>query len=225
MSPFRSDGHLHDLAIEDVLDEDAAPEALAHLASCGVCADRVAAAGAIALPPMRARQPANRSMGWWLSGLGIAAAALGLALLGPADPAPVDDGFNVRGSKVSLQVYRDEGGSSRRLGDGDAIATGDRLGFQVQHRAGHLMVLGIDARSEPYLCYPQRGGGRSIAVDPSPAPRTLPEAIRMDNNLGPERLVAVLCDAPFTLDEAARALQSGDLRRGCSASEITVVKP
>lgn len=247
MSPLRTDGHLHDLAIEDVLDGGDSPEAAAHLRTCALCRQRLAAADAVQLPPLQLSQqrtipttaitqgpdtgrarPANQPLGRWLTLATAAIAAAALLLVAPRvrQPDPDrDDGFNVRGSKVSLRVYRDEGASSRRLRSGDTIATGDRLGFRVQHRAGHLMVLGIDARSEPYLCYPQQGGGVSVEVPPSPAPRTLPEAIRMDHTAGPERLVALLCSDPFTLDEAAEALQHGEPPRGCSASEITVVKP
>ena len=226
MSPFRHDGHLHDLAIEDLLDGDPGPGAGAHLDACAVCRDRLDAARRYGeeaqIPPLHAPRAVNRP--FWVAG-GAMAAAAAAALIAFAVWRPIDDGINVRGSGVQLRVYRDEGSVSRRLRDGDPIAAGDRLGFSVQHReGGYLMVVGLDARDEGYLCYPQESEG-AVWEQAARSPRELPEAIRMDDTPGAERLIALLCDEPFGFDEAMAAARTQKTPRGCARSEITVVKP
>lgn len=230
MNPFRHDGHLQDLAIEDLLDGEAASGAEAHVTECDACRVRVEAARAhdeVALPPLSRPRPANNQRHWVLSVAPLLAAAAVLLVAAPlAWRWLADDGIRVRGSGMQLRVYLDEGESSRRLHDGDPIAGGDRLGFSVQHRsAGYLMIVGIDARDEAYLCYPQRGGGAAERVEAAGAPRDLPEAIRMDDAPGAERLVALLCDAPFDFERAVRAAHDEAVPSGCARAEVSVVKP
>lgn len=236
MTPFRRDGHLTDLALEHTLDGAPLAGADQHLAACDVCTSRLQAARAVELPELRSMPasvqplaalptPANR--GWYgLIGLLVAAAALFAAvpLLRPANGP--SDGIRLRGDGLSLQVFRDAGEVSERLRDGDPIAPGDRLGFRVRNReAGHLLILGLDDAGGAYLCYPQGGGGNSVEVQPSPTPRTLPEAVRMDAQRGTERLFAVLCEDPFALDDVIERVSAGQLPQGCAVDGISLEKP
>lgn len=240
MNVFRRDGHLHDLAIEAILDGEIDPQSEEHITSCDLCLSRVDAARAygegVDLPPLQSQpqpvalRPANRSsrFGARLYApllIALAAAVLLVAWVGRPDPVE-GDGITLRGSGLGLRVYRDEGGNSRRLRDGDLIAPGDRLGFSVQNREpGHLMIIGVDSGDESYLCYPQRGGGRSEPVDASSAPRDLDEAIRMDDIPGEERIVAVLCAEPFDFEDLSEAVREGEPPQGCVFSDVTVRKP
>ncbi|MEQ1572479.1 MAG: hypothetical protein ABMA64_43060 [Myxococcota bacterium] len=166
---------------------------------------------------------ANDDRGWFRGGFAAAALVACALALGTLARPTADDGIGVRGSGLQLRLYLDQGGSSRRLRDGDPIAPGDRIGFSVDHPAGYLMVVGTDDDGAPYLCYPQGGGGAAERVDATPEPRPLPEAIRVDATPGAERITAVLCDHPFTLEQLADP--SADGAAGCARSVVTVVKP
>lgn len=230
MTPFRGDGHLTDLALEHALDGSPLAGTEAHLAACAVCAGRLQAAGAVELPPLAfpspslavqpaMAAPANRPV--WIGLIAVAAALVLVALL----PRDAGDGIRLRGEALTLQVWRDGGATSERLVDGDRVAPGDRLGFRVRHREpGHLLVLGLDDADAAYVCYPQAEGGRSVPVDASLELDPLPEAVRLDAVGASERLIAVLCDAPFTLDEVSGALADGDVPEGCVADGVTLVK-
>ena len=69
------------------------------------------------------------------------------------------------------------------------------------------MIAGVDGKGEPYLCYPQRGKGRSAPFGPSVEMKTLDEAIVLDDVLGREALVAVFCPEPFEYQTVAQALR------------------
>ncbi|MEZ4241375.1 MAG: DUF4384 domain-containing protein [Myxococcota bacterium] len=226
MTPFRTDGHLHDLALEDVLDGAGSADAQAHVAACATCRDRLAAArhyGMVALPPLTAGRPANNTRYYLAAALLCAVALLVAAPLLRGAPG---DGIRLRGAGVQLRVYVDEGDTSRRLRAGDPIRAGDRLGFTVQHRLpGYLMVVGVDARDEAYLCYPQGGDGHAATAPAAPQPVDLPQAVRVDGTPGPERLVAVWCAQPFDFDDAVAAARASSDPTGCVRSEVTVVKP
>lgn len=238
MTPFRRDGHLTDLAL-DVLVEDGSLEGTdAHLASCSVCRERLEAAAAVELPelPAFSRMPAGASIAqpepvpapanrpWRVVAL-LAAAAAVLLVVGTQLGGEEDDGIRIKGSGLSLQVFRDEGDHAERLRDGDTIAAGDRLGFRVRNReAGHLMILGLDSRDEAYLCYPQYRDGDSEPVDAAPRAVQLPEAIRMDAAPGTETLVAVFCEDAFTFEGMADAVKHDALPAGCSLDEVALEK-
>ena len=52
-----------------------------------------------------------------------------------------------------------------------------------------------------------------------------PAAIELDAVSGRERIVAVLCDTPFTLaDIEPRLRGGGEIRSGCTQSEVTLRK-
>jgi hypothetical protein len=235
-SGLRRDGHLDDLALELALDGTPSDAAAAHLATCAACQARLDAARAFddALPALPAFQPradatpvevptaANRPWAW-ATVLLVAAVALFAATAALQER---DDTFRVKGAGLALQVFKDEGGTSPRLRDGDAVEPGDRLGFRLrQRRAGHVMIIGVDQLDEPYLCYPQSNDGDAVELSASLEPRVLPEAIRLDDTRGSELLVAVLCDEPFTFDEMARAVADDSLPDDCVSDSVTLVKP
>lgn len=239
MTPFARDGHLTDLGLELHLAEQVDPAAVvAHLEDCALCRTRVAAARAhdegAAMPafipradvaPPATAAPANRT--WMFGAVALAATAL-LAIGLSQTGGEADDEWRVKGSRdLALQVYLDEGEVSTRLRDGDGVEAGDRLGFRIHtRRGGHLLVVGVDARSDPYLCYPQHTDGRSAELFGADGPTALPEAIRMDETPGIERLVAILCDAPFEYSDVRDGLTRGseDLRAGCDQDELILEK-
>ena len=244
MTPFRRDGHLTDLALDQLVEEGSLDGTEAHLEACAVCRDRLAAANAFELPvpvadekrglPPQASvaappaQPAAANRPWMWAALLVTAAAaavlLGINVLSSGDPGE-PDGIRVKGVAVGLQVFRDEGDTSERLRSGDVIAAGDRLGFRVRNRTeGHLMIIGVDARSEGYLCYPQGLDGASEQVEAAPVATQLPEAIRMDATPGSERLVAIFCKNAFDYDDVIADLIEGSAPADCAIDEVVLEK-
>ena len=243
---FTRDGHLTDLAIEYLLAGTPLPGTEAHVAECAICAQRVEAAAAVELPPLDALPPlrppvvpampasvtepppveaANRPWMWALLGAAVSA-ALVLLVVRLAPSTESTDTYRVKGNGLALQIFRDAGETSERLRDGDRIAPGDRLGFRLRNgSAGHLLVFGIDAANESYVCYPQSEGGASTPIDASPRPTQLPEAIRMDDSPGTERLIALLCEAPFALEDVEDDVRNGRPPAGCVFDDVTLEKP
>jgi len=209
------DGHLSDLALERVLAGERVDEAAAHASGCELCARRIESARAM---PLDVRPPGRAPVAWsyLLAGTLAAAAALlvytrlpgevedhPVAL--PSSPeAPVET-WRVRGS-FHFQLFVHDGDEARRARDGERVHPGDRLGFKAElPRDGHLLIAGIDARDEAYLCHPQATGGRSAEVARGEAASD--EAVRLDAVLGTEEVVAIFCDAPFDFAQTAARLK------------------
>lgn len=170
----------------------------------------------------------------------VVAAAAGVALLAPggdlsAPSEMVDsaDVFRAKGAGFAMEVHAHDGVRTRRLGARGAVRAGERLGFRVEGGAGgHLLIAGIDARSQPYLCYPQDTGGASAPAPVEDAPVVLPAAVRLDDSPGTETLVAMLCPQPFSYEAVARSLRlaqgAGDaaspVRAGCVQRVVSLTK-
>ncbi len=163
-----------------------------------------------------------------------AAAAAAIALLvvgipgrapGPAMPGPEStaEATRTKGtSSVGFFVMRDarvEPGVS-----GGVVHPGDRLRFTYStERPRYLALLNRDARRA--MVYYPRGpqaapapAGRSVALD---------FAIELDGVLGSERVYALFCDAPVTLEPLRAALERDDTLLpppGCSVDRIDLTK-
>jgi len=245
MNGLRRDGHLTDLALEHAATGAPLPATAAHLSTCDSCQARLDAALQVELPDLgelpdlqallganrpaqpvpSVPEPANRPWMWGVL-LTVASAAAAAMIAIPTVLTEVDDGLRVKGAGLHLQVYLDQGSSSARLRDGDPISAGDRLGFRVRNRdPGYLMIVGIDAANEAYLCYPQSGGGSPAQVDSTLDPVALPEAIRMDDTPGTEQIVAILCEDRFAYDDIASALLDDTLPPGCTTDSVNLEKP
>lgn len=231
MDAFSSDGHLSDLGLEQILlgQRDDDPRIEAHLARCAGCSQRLDAARldeARPLPPLRATQrPANRP--WRLVGLVAAAALIVLGLLFRGQQPPDQPGFRTKSPAVGFEVWVDEGASARRLASHDRARAGDRLGFRVHTATDrHLMVIDIDSSGSVFPCFPQGSEPSSRLVEATVRPIELPQAVRLDDRPGPERLVAVFCPAPFTLSELGDPGRSDApiVPPGCTMREVWIDK-
>jgi hypothetical protein len=233
MSPFSRDGHLHTLGIEQLVAGELPQEAVAmHLASCPRCTERVARVREDERRPLPAlRGTRRRDYRWGGLAVGLAlAAALVLTFRSPADR----ETFTPKGSDLSLEVFLDEGASTRQLGWNDAVAQGDRIGFRAGSRHGAtLLILGVDATGRVYPCWPTDGVARPVPA--TLAPVDLAAAVRLDATPGAERILAIGCSDGFdieNLDDAAvgRAYLVGPderlplLRPGCAQDEVRLEK-
>jgi hypothetical protein len=135
-----------------------------------------------------------------------------------------DDGIRVKGPAFSMQVHVHDGNASRRAGIGEIVHPGDRLGFVAQGReAGHLLIVGTDDRGNTYPCHPQNGVSERVVGDDSSWRYTTRSAVRVDDTLGHEHILGVLCAAPITsaqlqpaLDQIARGKRVTTIPSGCT---------
>jgi len=220
----RPSPHLSPLALERVVAGELAgagrDDARAHLAACERCRARLTelerdgerfvheidvqgAVGAL----LRAVGPAPRpwyrrpSLAATLGGF-AACAVLMLWLRGHGATGEPSD-VRRKGSLGFEIVRRDLRGHVGAIASGDRVSPGEAIRFRVTAREpGFLAIVGIDAARTvtPY--------GASLALDGG-VPRILDGSIILDDTLGPERIIAVVCDWPISAETAVALARGG----------------
>ena len=208
-------GHLSELMLDRLRTDppgamgEAHANARLHLASCAACqaADAELVKGDAELAPPRARPlPSQR---WPKLALAVATplALAAIVLLIVRPPPSETDGMLRKSGAIDFEVYVHDGTKSRLVQSGDAVHPGDRVSFKVQARvAGHLLVVGSDEAGHAYRCWPQNeavDAADAPAFGPTEGPEELPAAMRFDDVLGAEHLVAIFCAAPFSYADVA----------------------
>lgn len=130
-------------------------------------------------------------------GLAAAVGAAGVAtllLVALPDRTPILQAKG--GGALSVFVLRDE--KVFAVADGARLRPGDRIRFAVQG-AGFVLVASIDGRGQVSVYQPSTGLGTGAVT-------TLPDSIRLDDALGPERIFAVFSERPVPDAEVTRAL-------------------
>jgi hypothetical protein len=245
----RPSPHLSSLALERIVagDPRAAAASEAHLAACAPCQARRAelardtaqllrdldvprAVGAL----LRAVAPAPRP---WYRRPSFAAACVGLAACAALVVFTRDDGSRDepadgrrKGSLAFEVIRRDLRGHVGEVASGDQLAPGEAIRFRVVSRdPGFLAIFGVDA-AQAVTAY-----GSSLALEGG-VPRLLDGSIILDDTLGPERIVAVVCAWPLAgelgvaLARGALAMASGDPRQlgriapGCREASVVIEK-
>jgi hypothetical protein len=219
---------LSDLALDQLLSaETTSSQAAArgHLAGCDACAQRLrsleaSAAALFELHPVlglerpataRASSPARRlarvRWGRWATAAGVAAAAAALLLLVGAPLTP--SGMRSKGGSsvaVELFVQRGDGRIEELLPEGTA-APGDALRFALSSgmEPGYVAVLSVDGGGKVSAYAPSEG---ELAALSAQERRLLEGSIVLDEQVGRERVVALLCAQRVSLDELLRALRA-----------------
>lgn len=189
------------------------PGALAHLRNCPDCRhelDLVVAARAefqtSVLPRTRQqieRRFSRRRRNLWAALALVPALGAVLALWLPRR-AGIDD-LGIKGD-AALRVFVRRSGRVFSPNDGDTLAPGDQLRFEVDPGGlSYLLIVSVDAlgHASTYVPY---GGEESLAVDPD-ARFLSPGSIALDSVPGPERLFVLLSRAPLREDAVRPALQ------------------
>jgi hypothetical protein len=186
-------------------------QATAHIASCERCrADLEAAEAACArfTRDVFPRTVVNiRERRRWRFGITIlapvlAAAALVIWLLRPHDRVD-DDDIRIKG-ELTFQVFAKRGDAIIPVRDATRLAPGDQIRFVVGCGApAYLLVASIDGAGHATIYHPY-GGTRSAPADA--APTELPGSIVLDDAPGPERVFALVSDAPLEATAVERAL-------------------
>ena len=231
---FTRDGHVLELALEAHLLGELEPSDLAlleaHCTTCAPCGERLEglALPGLALPPLSAPRAEvvelgpRRTRAIMLPVLGLLAAGVLAAILIPADEPEI---FGARGAgTLELEVYRHDGSEGVEVHDGDVVHPGERLGFRLtSDEDGHAMVVGVDEAGTVYPCWPQPEG-RSVQLPASDEPTTLPTAVRLDDALGSETIVAIRCEQPFAFGGVADAVADQRAPAGCEVVELSLTK-
>lgn len=227
----------------------------AHLAACEACRARFARVldeqRAVILPSAAVRSlaarstpgpaplPALRAKRWPLvAGVVMALAASLFLVLRPSTPdadlVPVtfpSDDPRSKGAPLSLQIHVNDGSQTRTVGDGDDIHPGERAAFAVRTTvAGHLLIFGWDDSGKRYPIWPADSDPVHAApFAATPTWTAIPAAVRFDDALGDEHLIAVFCPTTFALSDLApapigSARDSVPLPPGCSAHLVVLHK-
>ena len=105
-------------------------------------------------------------------------------------------------------MFVDHDGQTRPGGPGEIVHPGDVLSFaSTSTEAGFLAILSRDGASTGSVYVAE--GGRAIAVEPGSAAR-LPQAVKLDDVLGPETLFVVGCDHPVAVEPLRGVLADHD---------------
>ncbi len=155
---------------------------------------------------------------------------------GAVEVAPPPDREVVRvKSSYDMVVYVHDGERARVASPGEPVHPGDRVGFRVVPSApGHLMIVGIDQTGETYIGYPQDTDGRSRQVEVSAKGVEIDQALELDDVLGKERLVMLMCEDPFRITDVVARVDEVDglvareelpaLLEGCVQRELSLDK-
>lgn len=192
----------------------------AHLVGCASCRQRLERlerlaetyrsgtdlAGEAARTLARLRQeaetrPHRSRVAAWLAGLAAAAAAaaLALAMLLPSGGPPTDGvghGTRIKGG-FALGAFLKRGTTVERARSGQVFHPGDALRFSytAQGKGGHLALVGVDAKQVVTLYHPAKAG--PAASVPAGVGQPLAGSTILDETLGPETVVGVLCAESF----------------------------
>ena len=181
----------------------------AHLDECERCRLRLAGIEAVVAPPFdfgvgqasaASSRPLSRWRARWLAPVFLFAGAAALVLLVPWKK----DGQRSKGGGWQLGlVAQYPNGRVEPVFQGQALAPGDRLRFEVLAPTnGFVSVISLDAKGAVTPFVPVTGETAAV----HPGKRTLLDgAIRLDDAIGPERLMLVACPRPMAVTEVVAA--------------------
>ncbi len=233
-------GHLSDLSIERIV---AGEDTHSHIQSCEICKKRIETIRnqTISIPPMRLQKQEvenkkRKLTSFILPGLVISLVAL-VALFSFSPKENLGQGGNtirIKGTPFTVSLYANDEQSIRPLHDGALVHPNERIGFRVESKIeGYLSIVGVDQKGDAYVCYPQKTtNARRFESGPA---RTLDEAIRMDETLGRERIISLLCKTPRSIAEIKKKLEEKrlgleqdkvlpQLYDDCEQREVSLVK-
>lgn len=227
----RADACLSDRALDALALEELPVEARAaaetHLAACAACAaardalagDRAAYLARADVPTLAAdalaraasaRRPRFLSRLSTVLGVATAAAAAVLVL----SPRPHGTGTRTKGGfSLTTYVQHAESPGQGTLHAGEPVHPGDKIQFRVGADVrGYLAILAVDAAGAVSVYYPP--GADAEPIGPG---RDLPlaTAVELDDTLGGETVIALLCRRPMAVAALAAAVRDGDAELPC----------
>jgi Domain of unknown function (DUF4384) len=150
---------------------------------------------------------------------GLAAAASLLLVV-----SPPRRGERIKGPGFALAMYVQHADEVRRVGPGEAIATGDAVRFTVTTPVqAYVAILSVDAKGRASIYFP-------IAARAQPLPAgediPLPLGTRLDETVGEERVVGLFCSSAVELEPVRARLEAGSASfpQECQVTQWTFVK-
>lgn len=196
-----------------------------HLETCGVCAARLDGLKAERVEFLqehwrnqgrRRRRPFAAVAG----GLGAVAAGLLVTVLsiGPGTPKrPTGPTVRTKGGLALDIVAKKRDGRVEQILPGSRLSPGAAIRFKISTKAeGYLTIAALDSAPAVSIYHPGPNGQEKVGPGRD---QLLDGSITLDRTLGPEKIVAVLCDEPIAQEEIVRALNAaleeagGDPRR------------
>lgn len=202
---------LSDLALDrlrlGLLDDSRKRErARAHLGECERCRARLDGIEAVAAPAFDFDRTGPRERRWrwralWLTPILVGAAAL--ALLAPKQ----DSGERSKGGGWQLGlVAQYPSGRIAPVFPGQALSPGDSLRFQVSAPSdGFVSVISLDSKGTVTPFVPATGDAIQVHAGER---RLLDGAVRLDDAIGPERLMLLACPRPLPVVDVVAAGQA-----------------
>lgn len=141
--------------------------------------------------------PKKSWLRWFVPAMGLALAAAVAAIV----VRPKDDGDDIRlkGGDVALVVHRATSGVSERLDDGDTVAPGTRIRFEVDApREGYVALIGFDGAGKQTVYYEN--------VHYTPENRLLPGAFELDASPGDERFFLLFAPTKFSVNHPPKSV-------------------
>ncbi len=170
----------------------------------------------------QAAGPVTRSWAARAVGLAslVAAAAVAFVVLWPAL-----DGDRTKGSQVELSMFVQHAEQVRRALPGEVVAAGDAVRFALTSPEGGFgAVLSLDPRGRAFVYYPMASQAAQLQPGHEVA---LPLGTRLDDSVGTERLLGLVCSSPVELEPVRAALEAGQggvVPQGCEGSQWSFVK-
>jgi hypothetical protein len=222
VSPLRRpEKCLSDFAIDELvaarsLHVEPARESAAHLATCSRCAARLAEFEAVEPPtlaeaPSAKRSTRRRAISLMYAGLATLLLLGGFSAVrshvlpmgGDTATSSVDDTTRTKGALSLVVIVRDTSGNVRRITPEEVVHPGESLRFELTTaESGYVGVIGLDAAGVTTVYAPAQGTMTSVTKG---SPAALPDTIVMDETLGTERLVAVVCGEPRSAQQLKTA--------------------
>lgn len=224
---MHDDAHLSELTLDRIAGDDA-PEP-PHLDRCDLCRALLVErrnerlAFATRPRPRLAAPSASRRPAVWV-GLALLAA---LALLATRLPTPDTKTVRTKGELawVDFEVLvKRPGDATAGALVGRGVAPGDTLQWVAAPEVdGYVAVFNEDGTGARHQVHPPAGGTDFLRRGP---PRPLSSALTLDAAAGPERIVAVFCEAPFAADAVLAHLDdpSSVLPTGCRIARLVFPK-
>jgi hypothetical protein len=157
----------------------------------------------------------------WVAGLASVAAAVAIWLIVARPEAPPETTRSK--GKPALGFYLKRGDLVRRGGTGEVVFPHDALDFTMStDHGGFVAILSVDGARHASVYY---AAGALAAAIGAGQDQLLPLSVVLDDVVGPERVVGVVCDRAVTVDELARAVErDAALPEGCVSDALTLDK-
>ena len=179
-----------------------------HLAACVACRAEQSRAESLRADFERiaAVRPVSRhawARMWWLAVPSLAA-VVALALWSIRPWAPKTPDLEIKGD-ATWQVIAKHGATQTEVRDGSTLSPGDQIRFViVPAGARYVMIASVDATGVMTIYYPYDGAQSEPIAGERVA---LPGSIVLDDAPGPERVYALLTDAPLSAAVVKQALE------------------